>query len=68
MGDWSDYFEDFPEENSANYVNGRFDPQGANAHRAQNAKVAREQAELDNEIRQIIEKHGKPSQGKKPGR
>jgi len=26
MGEWSDYFEDFPEENSANYVNGVFDP------------------------------------------
>jgi hypothetical protein len=69
MGDWSDYFEDFPEENPANYVNGRYDPQGANAHRAQNARIAAEQAELDKEIREIIEKHGKPSsQGKKPGR
>ncbi|MFB3238735.1 hypothetical protein Q7C15_08055 [Aeromonas salmonicida] len=27
MGEWSEYFEDFPEENSANYVNGRFNPQ-----------------------------------------
>lgn len=26
MGEWSEYFEDFPEENSANYVNGRFSP------------------------------------------
>ncbi|PXW89117.1 hypothetical protein C8R34_10598 [Nitrosomonas sp. Nm84] len=26
MGDWSDYFEDFPEENPANWVNGHFDP------------------------------------------
>ena len=26
MGDWSDYFEDYPEENPANWVNGRFDP------------------------------------------
>jgi uncharacterized protein YbbK (DUF523 family) len=26
MGEWSDYFEDFPEENPANWVNGRFDP------------------------------------------
>ncbi|OLF59863.1 hypothetical protein BTN33_08765 [Aeromonas veronii] len=27
MGEWSEYFEDFPEENPANYVNGRFYPQ-----------------------------------------
>ena len=26
MGEWSDYFEDFPEENPANWVNGVFDP------------------------------------------
>jgi hypothetical protein len=68
MGDWSDYFEDFPEENPANYVNGRFDPQGAKARRAQEAKIAREQAKLDDEIRQIIEKHSKPAQRKKQGR
>lgn len=24
MGDWSDYFEDFPEENPANWVHGRY--------------------------------------------
>jgi hypothetical protein len=29
MGEWSDYFEDFPEENPANYIDGRFDPVGA---------------------------------------
>lgn len=26
MGDWSDYFEDFPEESPANWFNERFDP------------------------------------------
>lgn len=27
MGDWSDYFEDFPEENPANYTeSGQYDP------------------------------------------
>lgn len=25
MGEWSEYFEDFSEENTANYVGGRFD-------------------------------------------
>ena len=29
MGEWSEYFEDFPEENPANWVNGKFDPQQA---------------------------------------
>jgi len=26
MSEWFDYFEDFPEENPANWVNGQFDP------------------------------------------
>lgn len=29
MGEWSDYFEDFPNENPANWVNGRFGPSEA---------------------------------------
>jgi hypothetical protein len=33
MGEWSDYFEDFPEENPANYdENGRYDPNGTQRH------------------------------------
>jgi hypothetical protein len=29
MGEWSEYFEDFPEENPANYdKRGRYDPDG----------------------------------------
>ena len=40
MGEWSEYFEDFPEENPANYVGSRFDPKGAAALRAQAAKTA----------------------------
>ena len=27
MGEWSDYFEDYPEEAMANYRNGVFDPE-----------------------------------------
>ena len=27
MGEWSEYFEDFPEENPANWVNGSFNPE-----------------------------------------
>ncbi|MBL0561410.1 hypothetical protein HQ395_16545 [Aeromonas hydrophila] len=33
MGEWSEYFEDFPEENPANWVNGEFNPQLAQAAR-----------------------------------
>lgn len=33
MGEWSEYSEDFPEEDEANYVNGRFDPTGARTQR-----------------------------------
>ncbi|QBY05693.1 hypothetical protein E2K93_15570 [Thalassotalea sp. HSM 43] len=50
MGEWSEYFEDFPEENPANYVGGVFNPQEAKRIRdiqqkreaiskAENAKV-----------------------------
>ncbi len=63
MGDWSDYFEDFPEENPANWINGRFDPQAAQAAREREekaaAKLAREQAQLDAEMKRIIRKHAK---------
>jgi len=39
MGEWSEYFEDFPEENPGNYVNGNYDPKGAEALRAAQAKL-----------------------------
>jgi hypothetical protein len=58
MGEWSDYFEDFPEENPGNYVGGRFDPAGAAAHRAVEAKRAAAQAELNATISGLI-KDGK---------
>lgn len=59
MSEWYDYFEAFPEENPANYVDGRFDPEGAKERRAVLAKVAAEQAKLDAEIARIIKKHSK---------
>lgn len=40
MGEWSEYFEDFPEEDPANYVNDRFDPTGARAQRDAQQKAA----------------------------
>jgi hypothetical protein len=50
MGDWSEYFEDFPEENPANWVNGKFTPRSREqinmeAHQSQVASL---------EIRQLI--------------
>ncbi|WP_081721940.1 hypothetical protein [Geminisphaera colitermitum] len=64
MSEWYDYFEDFPEENPANYVGDRFDPQGAQALRAQQArfekeqaKFADEQAKLNAKIARIIKEH-----------
>ena len=62
MGEWSEYFADFPEENPKNYVGDRFDPKGAEALRAARAKakLATEQARLDAEIADIIKKHSKP--------
>lgn len=65
MGEWSDYFEDFPDENPANYVNGRFDPQGAAAQRAAESKLRQDQANLNAEIRAIIQKHRPPAAAKK---
>lgn len=61
MGEWSDYFEDFPEENEANYVAGKFDPVGADAQRkaeqAAALKLRKEQQQLDAEIAGIVQKH-----------
>ncbi|MBS0511881.1 MAG: hypothetical protein JSR42_12015 [Proteobacteria bacterium] len=50
MGEWSDYFEDFPEENPANWVNGKFDPQ----LREQLNREAAQQAVANLEVRQLI--------------
>ncbi|MGA9421853.1 MAG: hypothetical protein WBW61_05785 [Rhodanobacteraceae bacterium] len=62
MGEWSDFFEDFPEENPANWINGVYaGPNGAQLHRDHQAKVdaarrnaAAEQARLDSTIAKII--------------
>ncbi|WP_426078263.1 hypothetical protein [Janthinobacterium sp. PSPC3-1] len=61
MGEWSEYFEDFPEENQANYVGDRFDPASATAQREEQQKAAlklrNEQQQLDTEIAAIVKKH-----------
>lgn len=65
MGEWSEYFEDFPEENPANFVGKQFDPKGAQALREQQAQVARDQANLNSEIAAIIQKHRPAAMPKK---
>lgn len=50
MGEWSEYFEDFPEENPANWVDGRFDPQ----LREQLNQESAQQAVANLEVRQLI--------------
>lgn len=57
MGEWSEHFEDFPDEDPANYVNGRFDLAGAARLRAQDARISAEQAALNKEIADIVRKH-----------
>lgn len=54
MGDWSEYFEDFPEENPTNWINGRFDPQGAKLQRQREAQFAHAEKEANAELRQMI--------------
>ncbi len=52
MGEWSEYFEDFPEENPANWVNGKFNP----ALREQLNKEATQQEAANSEINNLIAK------------
>ena len=59
MGEWPEYFEDFPAENLGHYVTGKFDPAGAKAHRVRQDKVAGDQKRLNAEIAAIVEKHKK---------
>jgi hypothetical protein len=44
MGDWSEYFEDFPEENPANQINGIYYPPNSRE---------REEKELQEGLRQV---------------
>lgn len=51
MGEWSEYFEDFPEENPANWINGRFDPNGATIQRV-NEKSKRQASKESQALQQ----------------
>ncbi len=54
MGEWSDYFEDFPEENPGNYVNGVFAPLQAKQNQELDAKRRADQVSLNAEIAKIV--------------
>lgn len=56
MGDWSEYYQDVPEEKAANYVNRRFDPQAAEVLRARNQRVL-QPSSLLGESRTIAQQH-----------
>lgn len=55
MWEQSKYFEDF--ENAANYVNGRFDPKGAQALRASQQQQRDQQGQVRREVRTIAQRH-----------
>lgn len=57
MGEWSEYFEDFPEENPANYIGHQFNPEGAKAQQKAEQKLRSDQQKLDAEIAAIVKKH-----------
>lgn len=65
MGERSEYFEDFPEENPANHVGEKFDPRRAIAQREAQQNVTRKisdgQQKLDAEIGEIVRKHRTPN-------
>jgi hypothetical protein len=63
MWESSKYFEDF--ENAANYVNGRFDPNEAQAQRAKYSKQLEEQqARVNSEVRTTAQRHRPQSKSK----
>lgn len=54
MGEWSDYFEDFPDENPANWVEPGFDKNLDLALRNRQAKIAQKNANLRKTIDRMI--------------
>lgn len=55
MREWSESMQKYPEENAANYVNGRFDPEGAEALRE--LMAAKDLANLRAEVHTVAQKH-----------
>lgn len=56
MGEWSEYFEDFPEENPANWVNGEFNPRLAQEVRNQEDRLRATTNKARSEINAVIMK------------
>lgn len=55
MNDWVDYFENFPEEDPGNYVNGVFDPINAKLLRKPNVPyITEHEKKLRNEQYAIL--------------
>ena len=54
MGEWSEYFEDFPEENPANWIDGRFDPEGAKLRYQQQIASEEAQKKANAELSKLI--------------
>lgn len=54
MGEWSEYFEDFPEENPANWVNGEFNPQLAQEVRNHEDRLRATTNKARSEINAVI--------------
>ena len=57
MGEWSEHFEDFPEEDPGNYVNGIYSEDLARrrkqaAHEAEFPKAPRSAFDLEKKVRQ----------------
>jgi len=70
MGEWSEYFEDFPEENPANWINGCFDPVGAEKARvieAQRQIVAQESAALQRKMFEMADAAKKAAEERDSG-
>lgn len=56
MGEWSDYFEDFPEENPANWINGSFNPQRRVRLNQENSRNAEAQKKANAELHAMLKK------------
>lgn len=56
MSEWSDYFEDFPEENPENWVSGTFNPQLSASLRDREQRQTEAQKKANTELDAMIAK------------
>ncbi|MFI3135253.1 MAG: hypothetical protein QX197_00595 [Methylococcaceae bacterium] len=64
MGEWSEYFEDFPEENPSNWINGRFDPELRSRLNQMESKNADAQTKANAELHALITKAKKETKAR----